>query len=438
MRTSGGQERWSIVAPALLLTLLGFIVAYQFVEPAPPRSLVLATGGVDGAYHQFGLRYREILARSGVRVELRQSAGSVENLALLRRGEVDAALVQGGLADPAAVPGLAALASLYHEPLWVFLRAPGGLADLRDLRGKRLALGAEGSGTRAVATQLLARNAVDAGNSAFLPLGGQAAAAALRSGEVDALFVVAAPSAPSVDALLRDPQLVLLDFGRAEAYARLFRFLDRVLLPAGLVDLAAGIPAHDVRLLAPAATLVAGEGLHPALAVLLLQAATEVHGGGDAFAAPGSFPSAQGTGLPLRAEAAHYHASGPPFLQRYLPFWAATLVDRLKVMLVPLLTLLIPLFKIVPPTYRWRVRSRIYRWYRDLRTVEGRILGTPDAQTRDWAYAELARIEHEVALLNVPLSYADQLFNLRLHINFVRRELQAAAGAETTGAVPAD
>ncbi|HEY5719422.1 MAG TPA: C4-dicarboxylate ABC transporter substrate-binding protein, partial [Gammaproteobacteria bacterium] len=225
---------------------------------------------------------------------------------------------------------------------------------------------------------------------------------------------------------------------RAEAYARLFRFLDRVLLPAGLVDLAAGIPAHDVRLLAPAATLVAGEGLHPALAVLLLQAATEVHGGGDAFAAPGSFPSAQGTGLPLRAEAAHYHASGPPFLQRYLPFWAATLVDRLKVMLVPLLTLLIPLFKIVPPTYRWRVRSRIYRWYRDLRTVEGRILGTPDAQTRDWAYAELARIEHEVALLNVPLSYADQLFNLRLHINFVRRELQAAAGAETTGAVPAD
>jgi hypothetical protein len=240
---------------------------------------------------------------------------------------------------------------------------------------------------------------------------------------VDAAFFVAAPSSPLVAALLRDPQVQLYGFTRAAAYSRQFGFLSQVTLVAGQVDLAAGVPERDVTLIAPTANLVASADFHPALAGLLLQAADQVHGGGDGFSPPGTFPSPQHLDLPLSDAAQRYHASGAPFLQRFLPFWAATLVDRLAVMLVPLLTLLLPLFKILPPTYRWRVRSRIYRWYRDLRTVEGRIFAGADAETRAWAEAELDRIEHEVAQLSVPLSYADQLFNLRLHIRFVRREL---------------
>jgi len=414
---------WGLYVPALLVTLIGFVVAYQFVEPAPPDRLTLATGGPDGAYHQFGQRYREILARHGITLELRSTAGSVENLALLSAGEVDAALLQSGIADPRRADGMMALGSLYHEPLWVFVRSGSGYADLRDLRGLRMAIGGEGSGTQAVSLQLLARNAIDAGNSDLRPLGGGDAATALLTGQVDAAFLVAAPNAPVVASLLRDQGVELLGFARAEAYVRQFRFLSRVLLPAGLIDLAAGLPQHDIDLVAPTATLAVGADFHPALATLLLQAASEVHGGGDAFAAPGEFPSPRHVDLPLSAEAQRYHASGPPFLQRYLPFWAAILVDRLKVLLVPLLTLLFPLFKVLPPAYRWRVRSRIYRWYRDLRSVEGRIFAGVDATSRQWALTELARIEAEVMQLEVPLSYADQLFNLRLHITYVRREL---------------
>ncbi len=416
----------AIYAPLLLVMLAGFVVAYQFVEPAPPRTFTLATGGVDGAYHLYGQRYRDLLARDGVTVELRNTAGSIENLSLLRSGEVDAALVQGGLALASDAESLEGLASLYHEPLWVFHTLGDDLADLRGLKGKHLAVGGEGSGTRAVALALLARNGVDAVSAVLRDTGGAAAVEALRGGVVDAAFLVAAPSAPLVAELLRDPDIQLLGFARAPAYTRQFDYLSQVTLVAGQVDLAAGVPAVDVPLVAPTANLVATAEFHPALVTLLLQAASTVHAAGDGFTARGVFPSTQNLDLPLNDAARRYHASGPPFLQRFLPFWAATLVDRLAVMLVPLLTLLLPLFKVLPPTYRWRVRSRIYRWYRDLRRVEQRIFGGADAETRAWADGELDRIEAEVSQINVPLSYTDQLFNLRLHIRFVRRELHGA------------
>jgi TRAP transporter TAXI family solute receptor len=212
----------AIYGPLLLVMLVGFFVAYQFVEPAPPRTFTLATGGVDGAYHLYGQRYRDLLARDGITVELRNTAGSVENLALLRAGEVDVALVQGGLAAPADGELLEGLASLYHEPLWVFHTLGDDLVDLRGLAGKHLAVGAEGSGTRAVALPLLGQNGIDAVSAVLRDVGGAAAVEALRSGVVDAAFFVAAPSAPLIADLLRDSQVQLLGFSRAEAYTRRF------------------------------------------------------------------------------------------------------------------------------------------------------------------------------------------------------------------------
>jgi TRAP transporter TAXI family solute receptor len=240
----GRRERLGIYGTALLLTLAGFLVAYQFVEPAPPRTLTLATGAAGGAYDMFGQRYRAFMAQHGVGVTLRNSAGSVENLALLRRGEVDAALVQGGLIDPARDAGLASLGSLFLEPLWIFYREGVVLDDLRDLAGKRVAIGPDGSGTQAVARLLLERNGVDAAHAEFVTFGSGEAIEGLRSGQVDAAIFVASLHSPQVAQLLADPSLRLLHFARAEAYARLFAFLSRVVLPTGFVDLARNRPAR--------------------------------------------------------------------------------------------------------------------------------------------------------------------------------------------------
>ena len=438
-RGKRGRSRTEFIAiygPALLLTIAGFMIAYQFVEPAPPQRITIATGSPAGAYHGFGEAYRAILARDGIDLVVRETAGSVENVGLLGEGAVDAAFVQSGV-DGAAPAELRSLGSLYFEPLWVFTRRK--VSRLADLAGRRLAIGEEGSGTRAVALQLLADNGMAAageavGRTKFLPLSDTEAAGFLEVGEIDAAFLIAAANAPVVRRLLESPDLYLMDFRRAEAYARRHHFLSRVVLPEAVIDFAAEIPARDVTLLAPAANLVVREDFHPALVDLLLGAATEVHGEGGLFERPGEFPSKLYTDFPLHKTAARYLEKGPPFLRNYLPFWAANLVERFLVLLVPLLTLLIPLFRIVPPTYRWRVRKKIYRWYREVQAVED-MAGEGGHGPAELS-TELDRIEAEVKQLSVPLSYTDELFHLRAHIELIRGKLPTAGPAAPGEAVP--
>ncbi len=409
-----------IYGPPTLLTLLAFLLAYQFVDPAPPRHLTLATGPATGAYDEFADRYREYLRSEGVELTLRHTRGSLENLALLSSGAVDAAFVQGGTESAASAP-LLALGSLYFEPAWLFCRAERLPQRLTDLAGARLAVGEPGSGTLALARTLLADNRLVAERVAQVELGGAEAARALRGGEVDAAFFVAGARAPLIQDLIRDPQVHLMSFRRAAAYTRLHPYLSQVLLPEGIIDLQANIPARDVRLLAPAATLVVLPDLHPALQDLLLQAASAVHGGGGLFEGEGEFPSSRFNVFPLSPEARRFYKSGPPFLQRYLPFWAATLVDRLKVMLLPLVVILLPLIKVMPPIYAWRMRSRIYRWYSDLEAVERRLRAAdPDLAA---ARADLERIEQEAIRVHVPLSFAAQAYDLRMHVGIVHRRL---------------
>jgi TRAP transporter TAXI family solute receptor len=422
-------EFWKVFGPAIVLTLAGFVLAYQFVEPAPPRSLTIATGGADGAYFAFAQRYREILARDGISLEIAETSGSVENLGLLQSGQAgqagpEVAFVQGGTSDGAQTEDLRSLASLYFEPLWIFTRGAATLERLPRLAGRRLAIGAEGSGTRAVALQLLADNDLARPPTRLLPLGGMAAAEALLAGEVDAAFFVASPAAPVVRRLLEADEAGLMSLSRAEAYTRRYHFLSKLVLPEGVIDFERNLPPGDVALLAPTANLVAREALHPALIVLLLRAVAEVHGEGGLFEQPGEFPAARFIDFPLSDTARRYFKSGPPLLQRFLPFWAADLIDRLLILLLPLVTLLIPLLRIVPPAYRWRVRSRIYRWYRELQEVDDSLesLGSLEQVGRN--LAELDRIESEVMQLTVPLAYADSLYHLRLHIDFVRAKLK--------------
>lgn len=433
------KHQMRIYGPVALLVVIAFVLAYQFIKPAPPGRIVMATAAPDGAYHAFARRYAAYLAQEGITLELRTTAGSVENIALLRAGEVDLALVQGGVDAPAApaskapadaqaaAPGLTSLGSVYYEPLWLFHRRDVAMQRVVDLAGRRIAVGPEGSGTRALVARLLRDNGVtEVGN--WLPQGGRAAVDALIGGEADAAFLVISAESPLIAELLRHPDIRLADFRRAKAYSRRYRFLSTLELPEGSVDLEANIPEATVHLLAPTANLVSRPDLHPALVDLILIAAREVHRDGGWFEHPDEFPMPEHLAFPLNRDADRFYEHGPPFLQRVLPFWAASLIDRLKIMLLPLLVLLLPLFKVMPPIYQWRMRARIYRWYDELERVELRAAaGDVD---KAWLGAELDRIEAEVQRVDVPLSFTDRLYHLRQHIELVRREWLHAASPD--------
>ena len=417
---------WAMYGVAFLIAAIGFAVAYHFVGAPPPKTFRLAAGAKGGAYYEFARQYAAFMAKRGIQVQVVETAGTVENLRLLQdpASGVDVALVQGGVMDEGSAKGLVGLGSVCYEPLWVFHRANTNFPLLSDLKGHTIAVGPEGSGTRPLALKLLAANGIQAQNSALLPLGGTNAIAALIEGRVDVLFTVASVEAESVRRLLVDDRVVPMSFTRANAYARRFRTLSAVRLPQGIVDLEHNLPQADVRLVSPAASLVARASFHPALQDLTLQAAASVHADGDIFAEPGLFPSRLYVDVPLSRDAEHYFKFGPPLLQRYLPFWVANTVDRIKVMVVPLLMLLLPMFKIVPPTFRWRIRRKITRWYRELYNIDARITGA-DVPTTDELIADIDRVEREVIRISVPLGFADQLYNLRGHIALVRERILA-------------
>lgn len=415
-----------IYGPAGLLVLAAFVVAYQFIKPAPPQHVRIASGGEQGAYFIFAQAYARLLAREGITLEVVPTAGSVENLRLLRADSVDAALVQGGVSDPDDEEGvlpLYSLGSLFYEPLWLFVRTGPQYRDLGSLQGQRVSVGAEGSGTRALAMRLLSENGVDAANSTLLDLEDEAAASGLRAGQVDAALFVASPDSPLVRSLLQDTGLNLVSFDRAEAYSRRHRFLSGVTLPEGVVDLRENLPRKDIRLLAPTANLVVSADTHPAINELLLQAMQRVHENGDWFSKREEFPQPDLLAYPLAKEAERYYRHGPPLLQRYLPFWAASLVDRLKVMLLPLMLMLLPFVKVMPPIYQWRMRSRIYHWYDDLEDLEAEIMRS-DASAHAALRARLDRLEQEVRRIRVPASFGRLQYHLREHILLVRSQLR--------------
>jgi TRAP-type uncharacterized transport system substrate-binding protein len=420
------RDLLAIAVPALLLLVAAFWVAYQYIRPAPPDRIVISTGAESGAYHAFARRYQEILARDGIALELRPSSGALENFRRLAddESEVEIGFVQGGTAEAEDAPDLLSLGSVSYEPVWVFYRGREPVDRLGQLRGKRIAIGAEGSGNRKLALELLAANAASAAPTRLLPLGGIDAAEALVAGAADAVIVVAAPEAGVVKALLYAKGVRLMHFDRAAAYSRRFQFLYPVMLPQGTIDLIRDIPPADTHLFAPTANLLVKNTLHPALIDLMMQAMSEVHGGRGVFHNAHEFPSAKDPEFPLSPEARRFYQSGAPFLQRYLPFWAATLVDRVMVMLIPMIALLIPLLKSAPALYAWRVRSRLYRLYGELKFLEHDIRENLSPHQYDDYMARLDAIDKAANTRPIPLAFADQQYTLRQHVDFVRGALE--------------
>jgi len=422
-----------VFLPLLALVVAAFWIAYRYVKPAPPDSFVLATGRSDGAYQTVGKRYQELLAQEGIKVVLRPTAGSVENLKLLadERSGVEVALVQSGDGDAADYPDLVSLGSVYYEPVWIFYRGTMLKDQLRQLSGKRIAIGPAGSGTRWLATQLLLVNEAWGPPTTLLNLGGEAAAQALLKHEIDAVFLVGPPEAPPIKRLLLAPQVRLLSFDRSAAYAKVFPSLFAVTLPQGTIDLVRDLPPRDVALLAPTATVVARESFHPALSDLLLQAMAKVHGGAGPLHKAGDFPSLRSSDYAPSKEALRFYRSGPPFLQRYLPFWAATLVDRIVVLLVPLLAVLLPALRFAPSLYSWRVRSRIYRWYGELKFLELELRERFDPSRVAEYQQRLDELEEVAHTRPIPLAFTDQVYTLRQHIALVRNVLEKQTGGTT-------
>lgn len=428
--------------PTIVLVGLACFIAWLLVDPAPPTRVRLATGQENSAYEAFGKQYAQELKRDGIAVTLQPSLGSRDNLERLQRGEADIAFVQSGSTseEQAGELGLVSLGSLFTEPVWLFLRDSVKANNLTGLRGLRINLGPEGTGVPTLFRQVLAVNGVEPGELTIGALENTPATVELLAGRIDGLVFSSAPEAPLIQMLLQTPGIRLFNFAQAEAYTRRLPFLTHVTLPRGIVDLGRDIPAQDYHLIAPTATLVAREDLHPALVDLFVKAAGEIHGGAGWFQQQGQFPSPKYTEIPVSEEAAKYYRDGPPFLQRYMSFWLANLFDRLWVVVVALAALVIPLSKIVPPLYVWRVRSRVYRWYGELRAVEQAWEGVqeePDASRVEIVRTDLLRrldeIEESVNHISIPLAYADGLYGLRGHINIVRQRVAAKDMAQLEG-----
>lgn len=443
--------------PLVLIGAALVAAAYHYLQPMPPRIVTLATGQEQDAYAEFGRRYAAWFAAHGIEVRLRPTQGAVENLALLRdpASGVDVAFMQGGADTSTPLPGqsrddgLVAIAGLYPEPVWIFYREASarrilghpGLTTLAELRGWRINVGTDGTGSPNLMSRLFEDNRIAPAAIVQHRLGHTEAVMEMLAGRLDAVVFVSGPEAPMVQMLLRTPGVRLFDFAQAQAYARRHPFMAPVTLPRGIVDLAADRPPRDVRLVAPTAMLLAREDTHPALVQLFARAASAIHGDAGWFSARAEFPSGRALEWPQSAEAERALKGGLPLLQRWLPFWLANLVERMWVVLLSILALLLPLAKVVPPLYEFRVRSRIFRWYGELRRVEEAIAESSEkidrhendeepAVDRSVVRAELLRrleaLDARVGRIAVPLSHADELYALRTHIQMVRGKLGRA------------
>ncbi|MDQ0074132.1 TRAP transporter TAXI family solute receptor [Variovorax boronicumulans] len=435
--------------PIIFLVIGLLIAAYWYLQPQPPKHVTLATGPTGSAYAEFGKRYAAALKANGITVELKPTSGSSENLELLRKGGADVGFVRGGgSADPAAdeEAGLSSLGSLFYEPIWLFYRADsalkvdkktGTLTSLTQLRGLRVNVDMPGSGLPEIMERLFKANRIGPDDVLLSNLEQAAAAEALQAGLLDAIVLSSAPQSPQVQRLLRAGDIKLMDFGQADAYSRRFPFLSAVTLPRGVVDLSKDLPPSDVSLLAATTSLLSREETHPALRQLFAQSAQTVHSGAGWFNRARDFPNTRTSELPVSPEGDRAINGTPPFWQRYLPFWASNLVERMWLVLGGLLVLMLPLSRVIPPLYQFRVRRRVFRWYARLRDIEGKVDGKTGE--RDTLLKELDDLDRVVNKVAVPLSYADELYALRNNIYAVRKRVLAgtAKGEAASTEAPA-
>jgi TRAP-type uncharacterized transport system substrate-binding protein len=446
------RKRWRelliTVGPTLVLIALMLWVTSQFVSPAPPRKIAIAAATKGSPYYLWAEQYQQFLAQSDITLEIKETSGSAENLRLLNddAAGVQIGFMQGGIASTREGPHLRSLGRLFYEPLWVFYHGDAPLDRLTAFKGKRVLVGPAGGGTNQLALRLLAANGVTASTATLINMELPDYVDMLEKGTADAGLLVLGPQARTIDRLLKSPHVHLMNLAEADAYSQRFPFLSRLDLKQGVIDFDRNVPAVDSALVTTSAALLVRDDLHSALTNLMTQAIVDVHskpvidadGEAAIFSRAAEFPIAADPEFPLADEARRVYRSGAPFLQRYLPFWLATLIDRLVVLVVPVIGLAIPLIRLAPVLYNWRIRRGIVRWYGELKKVEGGILGQKSPGEAARALAEIDRIEAAVSAIVLPLGFTNQLYDLRDHIDIVRRRLTPLAPAAAADARAAE
>lgn len=430
----------SLMLGAIVLTVIAAAAiwwAMAVLSPMPPRMVLMATGPQGGAYGEWGARYHEILARKGFDLRLLPTAGTLENLDRLRdpRSGVGVAFVQAGLTTAADSPDLLSLGTISYEPLWFFYRDVPRGRPYNDLLGKRLSIGPQGSGTRALMLRILALNGIRQDEAELLPLPPEQAKEKLLQGEIEGAVMVASWESAVVRQLLAAQNIGLMSFPRADAYLALDPYLNKVVVPAGVGDLAKNLPPKEVTLLAPKASLVVRRDMHPAIQYLLLEAASQIHAGPGFFHKAGQFPAPESIDLPLSEDARHFYKSGPPFLQRYLPYWLAVLEERFLILMIPLLGVIYPLLRFMPAVYGWGMRRRILRLYGELKILEAQLVERKSRQSMGGLLFRLDQLEARVNHLRLPVTFMPMLYTLRHHITLARERLERLPGIDDPGSI---
>jgi TRAP-type uncharacterized transport system substrate-binding protein len=418
--------------PTLIVIAVAVAVAIKAARFAPPSTIRFTSGPDGSGYRNQAEKYQKILARDGVKLEILPSRGALDNLDKLANPavKVDVGFVQGGLAEGRDLPHLVSLGSVYPQPMMVYCRHPEPVELLSQLKGKRIAVGPEGSGTRVLSLKLLKANEMDGPPTVLLELQGDEAVKQLKDGAIDAAFLMGDSATPAVMRTLRGlPEIQLASFRQADGYLRKFRFLSKETLPEGAMDLAKNYPPRTLTLIGPTVELVARDNIHPALSDLLIRAAREIHGTPGMFRNAGEYPAPLARDFRISDDAERYYKSGEQFLYKRLPFWLASLIDRLLVLVLPLLVVIVPATRLAPALYRWRIRSRIYRWYGALMAIEREMRGERTPEQKEKVRERLDAISRAVSELRTPPSFADQLYVLRDHVAAVRRRLDVAVAS---------
>lgn len=414
-------RRSLLIAVGLAVATVLLWAAIAALRPVPERSFTMATGPAGSAYALFGTEYRRLLAQRGVEVRLVETAGAVDNARRLQdpRSGIDAAFVQDGTTAAGEAAQLVSLGTVFYEPLWVFCRCEPAGFTLHESLGTRVSIGPEGSASHVIALRLFELNRIDPAQLSIEGLSPQAAAEALLAGRIDTAIIDTAWESPAVQQLLADPAVNLVGFPRADAYVARLPFLSKVVLPMGVVDLATNRPARDTLLIAPKASIVVREELHPALQYLLIDAATRVHGGPGLLHPAGRFPAAEMVGIPLSDEAQHVFRSGPSFLRRHLPFWLAELMQRMLLLFLPLVGILYPLVRFAPEAWRWHQQRRVRGMYRELRALEHALRTTLDRERRTELHAQLEELDARASRIRISDAFAAPAYELKQNIRFV-------------------
>lgn len=416
---------FTVTLPVILLIIATFYITMQFIQPAPKKEITIATGSKTGSYYKTALIYKELLEKENVKVNLLTSAGSIENINLLKENKADVAFIQNGTILEKNVSNIKSLASIYYEPLWVFYRNEGFNVDyIIQFFSKKIAIGKEGSGTKDLSEKILADNGINNENSQVFHYNLQKAKEELEKGNIDVMFIVSSHKSQVVEALLANPYINILSFKRAKAYSRKYPFLEALTLYEGTLDLFKNLPDENINLLSTTANLVVKEDFSEELIRLLLKKLKEVHNKKDLFSKAEQFPNDLNMQLEMHEEASRYFKYGDTWLEKIFPYWIASNIDRLKLLIIPLLTLLFPLFKGVFPLYNWTMRSKIYRWYEQVKELDNK-LDSLDIENLKKELAKLEKLKIEIKEeTKVPLSYMGEYYNLQLHIDLIENKIE--------------